>query len=218
MKGFMDLHGLAAIGTRRRRSQGRNECSLFVWTRGRLPVANAWILGSQVAEASINQSPSRFVVDRRANATKPAWARVAGGCCLLRLQVEGIWPSLSHQLRLQHQHHHPDDQPVQPHSNRSLRLARCISGVTAAMALENLLPLELIDKCVGSKIWVIMNGGKEFVGKLIGFDDYVNMVLEDVTEIDAMEGKSQLPKILLNGNNICMMVPGGDGEIVMDEE
>ncbi|KAF1838607.1 hypothetical protein BDW02DRAFT_644421, partial [Decorospora gaudefroyi] len=28
-----------------------------------------------------------------------------------------------------------------------------------------------------------MNGGKEFTGKLVGFDDYVNMVLEDVTEI-----------------------------------
>ncbi|KAJ4301237.1 RNA-binding protein lsm5 [Kalmusia sp. IMI 367209] len=52
-----------------------------------------------------------------------------------------------------------------------------------AKPTEVLLPLELIDKCVGSQIWVIMNGGKEFVGKLIGFDDYVNMVLEDVKEM-----------------------------------
>ena len=43
-----------------------------------------------------------------------------------------------------------------------------------------LLPLELIDKCIGSKIWIIMKGDKELVGTLIGFDDYVNMVLEDV--------------------------------------
>jgi U6 snRNA-associated Sm-like protein LSm5 len=86
------------------------------------------------------------------------------------------------------------------------------------MSLENLLPLELIDKCVGSQIWVIMNGGKEFTGKLVGFDDYVNMVLENVTEIDATEGNVQLPKILLNGNNICMMVPGGDGQTVLEDE
>ncbi|KAH9860540.1 RNA-binding protein lsm5 [Plenodomus biglobosus] len=84
------------------------------------------------------------------------------------------------------------------------------------MTLENLLPLELIDKCVGSQIWVIMNGGKEFTGKLVGFDDYVNMVLEDVTEIDVTEGNNKLPKILLNGNNICMMVPGGDGQTVLE--
>ncbi|CAI0560964.1 unnamed protein product, partial [Linum tenue] len=34
----------------------------------------------------------------------------------------------------------------------------------------------------GSKIWVIMKGDKELVGTLRGFDVYVNMVLEDVTE------------------------------------
>ncbi|KAF2259828.1 U6 snRNA-associated Sm-like protein-like protein LSm5 [Lojkania enalia] len=86
------------------------------------------------------------------------------------------------------------------------------------MTTENLLPLELIDKCVGSPIWVIMNSGKEFTGKLLGFDDYVNMVLIDVTEIDPNEGKIHLPKILLNGNNICMMIPGGDGETKFEGE
>lgn len=45
-----------------------------------------------------------------------------------------------------------------------------------------MLPLELIDKCIGSKIWVVMSSNKEFTGTLSGFDDYVNMVLEDVVE------------------------------------
>lgn len=52
-------------------------------------------------------------------------------------------------------------------------------------------PPELIDKCVGSKIWVVMKGDKgiksphltqysctylalEFSGTLLGFDDYVS--------------------------------------------
>ncbi|XP_039817551.1 uncharacterized protein LOC120679964 isoform X1 [Panicum virgatum] len=47
---------------------------------------------------------------------------------------------------------------------------------------SQLLPSELIDRCIGSKIWVIMKGDKELVGTLCGFDVYVNMVLEDVTE------------------------------------
>lgn len=46
----------------------------------------------------------------------------------------------------------------------------------------SLLSAELIDRCIGSKIWVIMKGDKELVGTLRGFDVYVNMVLEDVTE------------------------------------
>ncbi|KAJ4302186.1 hypothetical protein N0V88_002322 [Collariella sp. IMI 366227] len=73
---------------------------------------------------------------------------------------------------------------------------------------SQLLPLELIDKCVGSRIWVVM---KEFSGTLVGFDDYVNMVLEDVTEFDYSGNHIQLKKILLNGNNICMLIPGGEG-------
>ena len=66
---------------------------------------------------------------------------------------------------------------------------------------SQILPLELVDRCIGSKLWVIMKSGRsfsaggsvlanqpliaerEFVGTLIGFDDYVNMVLDDVTEL-----------------------------------
>mmetsp|Transcript_4999 Transcript_4999/g.10799 ORF Transcript_4999/g.10799 Transcript_4999/m.10799 type:complete len:98 (+) Transcript_4999:59-352(+) len=77
---------------------------------------------------------------------------------------------------------------------------------------SHLLPSELIDRCIGSKIWVIMKGDKEIVGTLRGFDVYVNMVLEDVVEIEVTpEGKktTKLDQILLNGNNIAVLVPGG---------
>ncbi|KIW62067.1 U6 snRNA-associated Sm-like protein LSm5 [Exophiala xenobiotica] len=78
---------------------------------------------------------------------------------------------------------------------------------------SQLLPLELIDKCVGSRLWIVMKGDKEFAGTLLGFDDYVNMVLEDVTEFDYTGAQTKLPKILLNGNNICMLIPGGEGPV-----
>lgn len=91
---------------------------------------------------------------------------------------------------------------------------------------------ELVDKCIGEKIWVIMKGDKEIIGTLRGFDDYVNMVLDDVTEIDYTPNgvqKTELDQvfslflfsvgfltcflqILLHGNNIAMLVPGGPDE------
>ncbi|KAJ4423517.1 RNA-binding protein lsm5 [Gnomoniopsis sp. IMI 355080] len=74
-------------------------------------------------------------------------------------------------------------------------------------------PLELVDKCVGSRIWVIMKGDREFSGTLLGFDDYVNIVLEDVTEFDYAGNTNKLSKILLNGNNITMLIPGGEGPV-----
>ncbi|EDV26422.1 uncharacterized protein TRIADDRAFT_50007 [Trichoplax adhaerens] len=81
------------------------------------------------------------------------------------------------------------------------------------MAGSQLLPLELIDKCIGSRIHIIMKSDKEVVGTLLGFDDFVNMVLEDVTEYETTaDGRrvTKLDQILLNGNNITMMVPGGE--------
>ena len=47
------------------------------------------------------------------------------------------------------------------------------------MATARIQPLALIDKCTGSRIWVIMKGETEVTGTLRGFDEYVNMVLDD---------------------------------------
>jgi len=59
-----------------------------------------------------------------------------------------------------------------------------------------------------------MKNDREFTGTLLGFDDFVNMVLEDVTEFETTpQGKKQtkLNQTLLNGNNICMLIPGSNG-------
>jgi len=79
---------------------------------------------------------------------------------------------------------------------------------------SQILPLELIDRCIGSRIWVVMKSEREFTGTLSGFDDFVNMVLEDVTEYEMTpQGlkKTKLAQTLLNGNNICMLIPGSTG-------
>ncbi|PLW31101.1 hypothetical protein PCASD_13514 [Puccinia coronata f. sp. avenae] len=69
---------------------------------------------------------------------------------------------------------------------------------------STILPLELIDRCIGSRIWVIMKTGREFTGKLLGFDDYVNMVLEDVTEFETTaEGpKANLQRLTTTRHSI----------------
>lgn len=67
---------------------------------------------------------------------------------------------------------------------------------------------ELVDKCIGSRIHIIMKNDKEIFGTLLGFDDFVNMLLEDVTEFETTpEGRrvTKLDQILLNGNNITMV-------------
>lgn len=94
-------------------------------------------------------------------------------------------------------------------------------GKTDAGVVAQLLPLELIDRCVGSRIHIILRGDKEIVGTLRGFDDYVNMVLDDVIEYEnTPDGlrKTQLKQILLNGNNVALLVPGGTGPEEDDDD
>ncbi|KAM0004962.1 putative LSM domain, eukaryotic/archaea-type, LSM domain superfamily protein [Helianthus debilis subsp. tardiflorus] len=61
-----------------------------------------------------------------------------------------------------------------------------------------------------------MKGDKELVGTLKGFDVYVNMVLEDVTEYEILPEErriTKLDRILLKGNNIAILVPGGSLDV-----
>ncbi|NWQ84104.1 LSM5 protein, partial [Columbina picui] len=90
----------------------------------------------------------------------------------------------------------------------------------AANATTNpsqLLPLELVDKCIGSRIHIVMKSDKEIVGTLLGFDDFVSILcwkcLRLTTSEITPEGRriTKLDQILLNGNNITMLVPGGEG-------
>lgn len=89
-------------------------------------------------------------------------------------------------------------------------------GVVVAQQAASYLPLALIDKCIGSRIWIIMKNDKELTGVLRGFDDYVNMVLDDVVEYtfhpDGKKTTTTPESVLLNGNNIAILVPGGEPE------
>ncbi|GAM18118.1 hypothetical protein SAMD00019534_012930 [Acytostelium subglobosum LB1] len=91
------------------------------------------------------------------------------------------------------------------------------SHISAVGAItQQMLPLELIDKCIGQRIWICMKNDKEFVGTLLGFDTYVNIFLKDVIEYDfTPEGIKtiNLDTILLNGNHVCLLIPGGEGPL-----
>lgn len=55
-----------------------------------------------------------------------------------------------------------------------LNLFFCVKQATT-MSSTRLLPLEVIDQAIGSKIWILLRGQKEIVGVLRGFDDYVSV-------------------------------------------
>ncbi|CAD8113920.1 unnamed protein product [Paramecium primaurelia] len=75
--------------------------------------------------------------------------------------------------------------------------------------MTTILPLGLLDKAISSRVWILMKDDREFEGTLRGFDDFFNMVLENVIELDNGK-KNKLEQILLNGTQICLIIPGGE--------
>lgn len=77
----------------------------------------------------------------------------------------------------------------------------------ATKPASTILPLEIIDRAIGYDIKILLTNHKEFVGTLVGFDDFVNVVLENAAEIDDGKEGKRVKKMLLNGSQIAMLCP-----------
>lgn len=64
---------------------------------------------------------------------------------------------------------------------------------------------EIVDKCIGSKIHIIMKNDKEIVGTLLGFDDFVSILVVLLIFIlhDALASAVLLWQV---GNSVCLSV------------
>ncbi len=67
--------------------------------------------------------------------------------------------------------------------------------------IEMVMPLALLEKSLDKRISLLLKDSRVLEGKLTGFDDYMNMVLED-TEETTVEQKKRLGTVVLRGNNV----------------
>jgi U6 snRNA-associated Sm-like protein LSm5 len=91
------------------------------------------------------------------------------------------------------------------------------STTTMATTTQPLItPSAVMDSALGTRVLILMKNNKELEGKLIGVDEYINVVLEDVIEYDATDDGvkevARRPQLLLNGANIAMLVPRDAGK------
>ncbi len=63
------------------------------------------------------------------------------------------------------------------------------------------LPLDVLEKSLNQKVSLLLKDGRFIDGKLTGYDEYMNMVLDDVEETKD-ENKRRVGKIILRGNNV----------------
>lgn len=66
------------------------------------------------------------------------------------------------------------------------------------------LPLDVLEKSLNSKMALTLKDGRVMEGKLVGFDQYMNIVLED-TEEKTADRQRRLGTVVLRGNNLVSM-------------
>jgi small nuclear ribonucleoprotein E len=75
-------------------------------------------------------------------------------------------------------------------------------------------PINLIFRFLQSKakiqIWLFDQADLRIEGRIIGFDEYMNLVLDDAEEVSVKrKTRKPLGRILLKGDNITLMQPLG---------
>lgn len=66
------------------------------------------------------------------------------------------------------------------------------------------LPLDELEKQLNSRLTVSLRDGRIMEGKLVGYDQYMNLVLEEAEE-RTVDGPRRLGTLVLRGNNIVAM-------------
>ncbi|MCX8201821.1 MAG: LSm family protein [Candidatus Caldarchaeum sp.] len=67
--------------------------------------------------------------------------------------------------------------------------------------------LKILSKSVGSKVLVRLRNGKVIRGLLKGYDQHMNIVLEDTDEIIDENTQNKLGTIVVRGDSIVMISP-----------
>ena len=68
------------------------------------------------------------------------------------------------------------------------------------------MPLNVLEKSINKRVQLLLKDSRILEGKLVGYDDYMNMVLED-TEETKEDNVRRVGTVVLRGNNVVTIVP-----------
>ena len=68
------------------------------------------------------------------------------------------------------------------------------------------MPQNLLEKCLDEEVEILLKDGRLIRGNLTGYDEYMNMVLENAEE-EKREEKKRIGTVILRGNNVVSITP-----------
>ena len=66
---------------------------------------------------------------------------------------------------------------------------------------------KILEESVGKIVLVRLRGGRSLRGKLHGFDQHMNLVLETADDISDMNNVQKLGTIIVRGDNVIILSP-----------
>ncbi|NIO37814.1 RNA-binding protein [Candidatus Bathyarchaeota archaeon] len=66
---------------------------------------------------------------------------------------------------------------------------------------------EILEQNLGKMVIVRLKGGKSLRGKLKGFDQHLNLVLEETEDTSNIEDVKKLGQIIVRGDNVILISP-----------
>jgi len=66
---------------------------------------------------------------------------------------------------------------------------------------------QILEESIGKTILIQLRGGKRLRGRLKGFDQHLNLVLEETEDVTDSENLKKLGLIIVRGDNVVMISP-----------
>jgi len=67
--------------------------------------------------------------------------------------------------------------------------------------------IKILEDSVGKAVLVRLKGGRSLRGKLHGFDQHMNLILEDADDVSDSNTTQKLGTIIVRGDNVIILSP-----------
>ena len=71
----------------------------------------------------------------------------------------------------------------------------------------NEMTMQILEETLGKTVLIRLRGGKSLRGKLKGFDQHLNLVLEETERTTNTEEAKKLGVIIVRGDNVILISP-----------
>ena len=68
------------------------------------------------------------------------------------------------------------------------------------------MPLVLLEKSLNKRVTLLLKDSRMLEGRLVGYDEFMNLVLEDTEERTADQTR-KIGSVILRGNNVVSISP-----------